>query len=176
MLNLHFCGYIALAICFEQFPLRRVVPWEITPSLAVCVSGIAGNTEIADQRFANGKFLLLNRKAKSFSSNIQASRKTTVKTVEHRVTPLLHWQCNAVKLREAVPLKGGIISVFDIVRAVDCVAEPLRDNLALRQINNLRLVPVHAVRHQQNLEIGALDILIRARFGDGDAAECLQIN
>ena len=125
-LNLGFGHNITDAVFLKQTPLLRVVLRKVPCSAAIALCGSAGNTEISDKGFANRQLLFLGRKTKSLACGVQSCCKTAVQTVQHRVSPLVYRQQSSIKLRQAIPFKRRIVSVFDVFRAGYRLIQPVR--------------------------------------------------
>ena len=106
---------VLAAVFLEQFPLFRIMPGLVPGTVPVASCRLARNTEIPDQCLTGCQFLFILGKPDRLAGCIQAWSLTTVKSVNHRASPLIDRSFKAGTV-ETVPLERCVIRMLDHLR------------------------------------------------------------
>ena len=151
------------------------MPRLIPRPVSVTFCRFTRNTEISNQRLTGGKFTFVLRKPDRLAGCIQSGGVPTIKTMNHRTTPLLYRSFTHRSIK-AVPFKRCVICVFQRPWIRQCFNDFIRNFFSAHEVYNFNRRIVHLIGEQQYLKVRGLCIFIRPCFGDTHAAPRLYIN
>ena len=161
-LDAHLGFHITQVICLELLPLFHIVLRKIPGSAAIGLGRCTGYTEVFDEIFPLGQFLLLQ--SQNCTHSFQGQRQAECCRPHHRAVPAVRGEPCFKIIRQAHTLKLCVECPLDNRFIRQGIHNLRRNLLSACKVYNLDCSAIHTVTEQKDVEVRTLGIFINSGF------------